>query len=102
MSCWGFESSTAALEQILEQIIGALEDSGIDTSSIRCMPSQYIKAITGRNAVLDWLWDFIHSRPKNPDEFLKRVEQLLIKNKKHFLLVIEDIDRNEHPYLIPL
>jgi hypothetical protein len=96
VSCWGFSTSTVALQFILDQIITAIANEGINTEPIRGLPTKYLRVITSDSSWWERLLKvFISELENTPQKILDKLVKLLQKEKRHLILVIEDIDRNE-------
>jgi hypothetical protein len=96
VSCWGFSTSVAALQFILDQIITTIAEAGINTDSIQGLPTKYLRVITGDSAWWERLSKvFISEFENTPETILSNLIKVLQKEKCHLILIIEDIDRNE-------
>ncbi|MDR2439464.1 MAG: KAP family NTPase [Planctomycetaceae bacterium] len=96
VSCWGFSTSTAALQFILDQIITTIAETGINTDSIQGLPTKYIRVITGESSWWERLLKvFINEFENTPETILNNLIKILQQEKRPLILVIEDIDRNE-------
>ena len=78
---------------MLEQIIGTMNEAGIDTDSLIGVPEQFVQAISKTHNFLDAFFTLF--RENDPDFILKKLDNVLIKSKKILVFVVEDLDRNE-------
>lgn len=90
-SCWGFETSTKAQENILDAAVRHLS-AEIDCNSLRRLPEYYRDAVKETSGWLKPLlvWA-VHAF--DPQAQLERFEPFLDALNAHIVIVIEDLDR---------
>lgn len=91
-SCWGFESSSSSIRQIMESVI-AKADGYIDTYYVQSLPSEYVKYMSSEAHWFEKLAEPIFGS-NNPSEQFERLSGLLETRKVKILLIVEDLDRN--------
>ena len=94
---WGREDSSFA-GQILEIIIEKLSEY-VDCSSLTKVPENYVNALngTGLNSVTAFYQLFTPTNKTNPEQHLKKINEILIDINLHIVVVLEDFDRGPRP-----
>jgi hypothetical protein len=92
-SCWGFESSSLAIQQILRAGIAEVEKK-FDTFYIRSIPESYRQTFAAGG---DWLSAIVELAMGRKDSFeqFERLSKLLEQTNSRLILIVEDLDRNE-------
>ncbi len=91
-SCWGFEDSTSAIQQLLSE---ALEKVGrhADCFSIRSLPETYRKTFSAGGDWIRNLADLVLGTA-DPMEQFQYVDEILLSINAKLVFIIEDLDRN--------
>lgn len=92
-SCWGFESSSLAIQQILRAGIAEVEKK-VDTFYIRSLPESYRQTFAAGGDWLSAIVDLIMGRRDSFEQF-EQLSDLLEKTNSRLILIVEDLDRNE-------
>jgi hypothetical protein len=94
ISVWGFETSTAAAQKILSDVV-ELVSAHADCSSIRDLPDAYSRAVYGTG--VKWLSTLTSAMAPSTDPVkqLVRLTRVLIALNARVVLIVEDIDRNQ-------
>jgi hypothetical protein len=91
-SCWGFESSTSSIREIIASAVSEADDY-VDTYYIRSLPENYLKSITSEINWIEGIAKPIFGSGSHLDQ-LQRLSDALIAQNAKLIVVIEDIDRN--------
>ncbi|MCC7421347.1 MAG: AAA family ATPase [Planctomycetaceae bacterium] len=94
VSCWGFSDSSAALEIILEEVIRRLELE-VDALALKGLPAAYHRSVSTSGTLAGILAIFLE-HGNSPEKQLRRIESVLRALSCRLVLVIDDLDRNEH------
>jgi hypothetical protein len=95
ISCWGFNSSAAALQHVLSEIVKTIGEY-VDCSGLRGMPEAYRHALTGGNDSMRLLGGLFGGE-RDPGVQLGRLTPILRAVNARLLIVLEDVDRNQSP-----
>lgn len=92
-SCWGFETSASAIEDMLKSAIVQLS-AVVDTFQVESLPDSYRQAFSAGG---DWATTLsnILIRKIGPLEQFGRLSQLLEDIGGRIIFIVEDLDRNE-------
>lgn len=92
-SCWGYESSSLAIQQILRAAIAEVEKE-VDTFYIRSLPETYRQTFAAGG---DWVGAMVEIFIGRKDSFeqFEQLSALLEQTNSRLVLIIEDLDRNE-------
>jgi hypothetical protein len=92
-SCWGFETSASAINDMLASAVSKLSTK-IDTFQVDSLPESYRQTFSAGG---DWVETISKLVLKNPDpmEQFQRLSKLLEDIGGRMVFIVEDLDRNE-------
>jgi hypothetical protein len=90
-SCWGFEDSGSAVQQVLARAMEA-DGRGADCFSLRSLPEAYRKTFSAGGDWLRTLADLVVGST-DPLEQFRHLSEVLESVNSRLVLVIEDLDR---------
>jgi hypothetical protein len=94
VSCWGFDNTQSAQQYIIEKIINAMTNAGLDTDHLIGAPKKYVQALAKIHTFFDIVSELFYEE-NTPEKNLKRIDDTLKNEKTTLVLIIEDLDRNE-------
>ena len=91
-SCWGFEDSASAVQQILSKALLAVGRKA-DCFSLRALPESYRKTFSAGG---DWLRTFVDLiiGTSDPLEQFRHLSDILKRIDSRLVIIVEDLDRN--------
>ena len=92
-SCWGFETSAAAIHKMLAAAIAEI-GAEIDTFQVDSLPESYRRTFSASGKWIDSISNLVLRRP-NPLEQFECVSELLGDMNARLIFIVEDLDRND-------
>jgi hypothetical protein len=92
-SCWGFESSSSAIHDMLAAAVAQL-GTEIDTFHIDSLPESYRQTFSAGGKWIDTIASLVLGRRDLPGQFERLSDLLGIMNAR-LIFIVEDLDRNE-------
>jgi hypothetical protein len=92
-SCWGFETSASAIQQMLAAAVSRV-GAEIDTFQVKSLPDTYRQTFTAGNEWFRSVSDLVAPR-RDPIEQFEQLSSLLGELDARLVIVVEDLDRSE-------
>jgi hypothetical protein len=92
-SCWGFETSAAAIHDMLNSAISRIS-AEIDTFQVNSLPESYRQTFSAGGDWVETISAFLLRTP-DPMEQFSRLSDLLGDIGGRLVFIVEDLDRNE-------
>jgi hypothetical protein len=92
-SCWGFETSASAIQDMLGSAVSILSGE-IDTFQLDSMPESYRQTFSAAGDWIDKVSSLLLPGPKVMEQFA-RLSKMLGDINGRLVFVVEDLDRNE-------
>ena len=92
-SCWGFETSSSSIHEMLADAIKALS-AHVDTFSISSLPDSYRQSFSAGGAWIETLANLAIDKRDHLQQF-KQLSDTLIALDIILLFIVEDLDRND-------
>lgn len=92
-TCWGFENSTSAIQQILTDAIETV-DLQVDTFNVGSLPESYRQTFSAGSQWVRSISDLILGKQDVHEQFA-RLSRLLGDFNAKLVIVVEDLDRNK-------
>lgn len=92
-SCWGFENSSSAIQEILAEAIKQIEVY-VDTFHVSSLPESYRQTFSAGGEWLDSISSLVFGKSDYRDQF-EQLSNLLSGIGAKLVIVVEDLDRND-------
>lgn len=92
-SCWGFETSSSAIYEMLSSAVALLRDE-VDTFQIDSLPETYRKTFSAGGDWVQSISDLLFQHPEPMEQFC-HVSRILEKINGRLVIIVEDLDRSD-------
>lgn len=92
-SCWGFETSASAIQDMLGSAVSKLS-AEVDTFQIDSLPESYRQTFSAGDGWVEAILNLVLSNP-DPMEQFSRLSELLSDFCGKLVFIVEDLDRND-------